>query len=427
MPDRPYFPREEYEQRWARVWKAMREKGYETLLVWSRGAGSYDRLGNGLWLTNFANSGTGQDWADDVQMGSWTFSAVLFRDGREPELHSAQPPQQTEYSQAVCGELIVHDPSLITGLPAYFRKHGIEGRVALVGDDVLPGLYDRRLRSLTPQIEWVTDEWFLLGPQTIKSRRELEAYRTAGDIVTTALTAGMDALIKGETSAVAASRAAAEIMRRGGCFSRIDMHHGPRVGQFILGDALHGYDERSPKKGDLARGWIQGPIYQGYWLDPGRTAVCGGQPTKEQRHILEGATTVRSAIIDAIRPGITARQLGVIGKKAALPFEDKEKGIKLNSGILGHQMGTFYGPHIIPSGDPDAPKDGQGAGTEQPSSELKRIYKEFEKIDEPYQPGMIIGIEAFMKHPGIGMSGLEDHVIVTETGSELLTRMPLYI
>lgn len=422
MTSSNYFPREEYEGRWKRVWDAMRAKGYDHLLVWSRGAGSYDRLGNGLWLTNFANNGTGQDWADDVQMGAWTFSAVLFRGGREPELHSAQPPEETEYAKVVCGELIVHEPSLITGLPEYFRKHGIEGRVAVVGDDVLPGLYDRRLRSLTPQIEWVTDEWFLLEPQRVKSKREQEAFRTAGDITTHALAAGMDALIAGETSAEAAARTAMEIMRRGGCFSRIDMHHGAHAGRYLLGDMLCGYDTSAPKKGDMVRGWIQGPIFQGYWLDPGRTAVCGGHPTREQRHILEGATEVCKAIIKAIRPGVTPRQLGVIGETVARRYAGD--GIDLNLGIFGHQMGTFYGPHIIPAGDPGALEDEE---KKQGASANEIMVREYEKIDEPYEPGMLIAVEAFMKQDGVGMSGLEDHVLITKDGCEQITNTPFYI
>src|SRR3546814_6672790 len=108
-----------------------------------------------------------------------------------------------------------------------------------------------------------------------------------------------------------------EIRRRGGCFTRIDMHHGPRTEQFLLGDMLTGYDMTAPKKGDMVRGWIQGPIFQGYWLDPGRTAVCGGKPTKEQRHILEGATDVCNSIIKVIRHGVTARQLGALGTTVA--------------------------------------------------------------------------------------------------------------
>lgn len=421
MAQTSYFPREEYEQRWSRVWAAMRAKGYETLLVWSRGATSYDRLGNGLWLANFANTGTGQDWADDVQMGSWTFNAVLFRDGKEPELHTAQPQSETEYDRAICGELFVHEPSVVTGLAEYFRKTGIQGRVAVVGDDVLPGLYDRKLRSLTPQVQWVTDEWFLLEPQRVKSAREQEAFRIAGDIATRALTAGMDALVKGDNSAVAAGRAASEIVSRGGCYTRIDMHHGAHARRYLLGDMLCGYDTTAPTTGDLVRGWIQGPIFQGYWLDPGRTAVCGGKPDPEQRHLLEGTTDVCLEIIKAIKPGVTARQLGIIGRKAALRYEKAD--VDVSSGIFGHQMGTFYGPDIIPDGDPG----NLSKQVAKQSESDARVLGEFANIDRPYEPGMLIAVEAFMRHKTAGLIGLEDHVIVTATGNEKIINSPYYI
>ena len=416
------FPRDEYEGRWTKVWKAMRAKGYDTLLVWSRGATSYDRLGNGWWLTNFANGGTGQDWADNVQMGSWTFNAVLFRDGKEPELHAAQPPSETEYDRAVCGELFIHEPSVVTGIAEHFRKNGIQGRVAVVGDDVLPGLYDRKLRSLTPQVEWVTDEWFLLEPQRVKSPREQETFRKAGDLATRGLTAGMDSLVRGDSSAVAAGLAASEIMSRGGCFTRIDMHHGAHARRYLLGDMLCGYDTATPAKGDLVRGWIQGPIFQGYWLDPGRTAVCGGKPDVNQRHLLEGTTEACDEIIKAIKPGVTPRQLGAIGRKVALRY--KTEDIDVTSGIFGHEMGTFYGPDIIPDGDPG---DLSKQVAEQSAKSEARMLGEFANIDRPYEPGMLIAVEAFMRHKTAGMIGLEDHVIVTASGYEKIINSPYYI
>ena len=35
-----YFPREEYEARWARTQESMREKGFQTAVIWGRTAGS---------------------------------------------------------------------------------------------------------------------------------------------------------------------------------------------------------------------------------------------------------------------------------------------------------------------------------------------------------------------------------------------------
>ena len=200
-----FFPAEEYQARWARVHEAMAARGYEHLLIWQRGAGTFDRVGDVWWLTNFVMNGTGQDPASEEIAAPYTFCAVLIRRGREPELHLGLPAEDLDVSRAVCGEVIAHPPNLMTGLAAYLSAQGIEGRVAVVGDDVLPGMYDRLLRRHTPQIEWHSDETLLLGPQSIKSVRELEVYRTAGDMVTRALTVACESLLTGHSSAEAAA------------------------------------------------------------------------------------------------------------------------------------------------------------------------------------------------------------------------------
>src|SRR5690606_26663314 len=110
----------------------------------------------------------------------YTFSAVLFRRGQDPEIHIGIAKAEIAVSRLVCGKLVSHEPNLMIGLADYLRKEGIEGRVAVVGEDVLPGLYDRQLRSRTPQIQWVPEEDLLVRPQSIKSAAELEVYRTAG-------------------------------------------------------------------------------------------------------------------------------------------------------------------------------------------------------------------------------------------------------
>ena len=143
---------------------------------------------------------------------------------------------------------------------------GIEGRVALVGDDILPGMYDRLLRRKTPQIEWHADETLLLGPQSIKSHRELEAYRTAADLVTRALNAASESLLTGHSSAEAAAQAAAILIRAGGGFHRIDIHHGSNTEHRVLSADFYGYHTVPPANGDLVRAWIFGPIFEGYWM-----------------------------------------------------------------------------------------------------------------------------------------------------------------
>lgn len=401
-----FFSPEEYRARWARVDQAMAAGGYNHLLIWQRGAGTFDRVGDVFWLTNFVMNGSGQDPASEEYGAPYTFSAVLIRRGREPELHVGLPTADLELTRVVCGTVVSHPENLMTGLAQYLRTQGIEGRVAVVGDDVLPGMYDRLLRLHTPQIEWHADETLLLGPQSVKSSRELEAYRTAGELVTRSLTSACEALLSGQSGAEAASQAAAILLRAGGGFHRIDIHHGPDTEHRVVSADLYGYHITPPAVGEVVRAWIFGPIFQGYWLDPGRSLICGNRPTHAQRALLEGAVEVVDALVAAMRPGVTPRQLGVLGEALA-----RKQGYfdhpQLKVPLLGHGLGTNFIPNLIPigGGDPD------------PTGVLR--------YDVPLEAGMVMAAEIFLTHPGVGTAGFEQNLIVTDTGTELLTRTPM--
>jgi len=401
-----FFATEEYHSRWERVNQAMAARGYDHLLIWQRGAGTFDRVGDVFWLTNFVMNGSGQDPASEEIAAPYTFSAVLMRRGREPELHVGLPAEDLDLSRVVCGEVISHPANLLTGLAAYLRAQGIEGRIALVGDDVLPGMYDRLLRRYTPQIEWHADETLLLGPQSIKSARELEAYRTAGDMVTRALTAACESLLTGHAGAEAAAAAAAILMRAGGGFHRIDIHHGVDTERRVISMDLYGYHSTPPAAGDVVRAWIMGPIFQGYWMDPGRSLICGNQPTSAQRALLEGAVEVVDALVAAMRPGTTPRQLGVLGGAIARKhgyFDNPQLKVPL----LGHGLSTNFIPYVIPIGEGEA----------DPVGALR--------YDVPLEAGMVMAAEIFLTHPGVGTAGFEQNLIVTSGAPELLTRTPM--
>jgi len=346
------FEPNEYRERWSRLWKAMQAKGYEWLLVWQRGAGTYDRVGDVFWLSHFVMNGSGQDPASEEIGAPYTFSALLMRRGGEPELHVGLPEQDLDLTDVVCGRVVSHTQNLSRGLAQHLAAAGVEGRVALVGDDVLPGMYDRQLRRETPQIEWCSEEAMLLEAQRIKSPRELEIFRLAGALVTEALTAVVETLRSGTSSAEAAAEAAAIIMRAGGGYLRIDIHHGAATNHTIVSQNLYGYDTAVPPTGDLARAWIFGPIFEGYWLDPGRTVTCGVAPTVPQRRLLEGAVEVVDGVVSRMKPGVTPRQLGLFGAEFARRhgyFDHPQLPLP----ILGHGLSTNLIPYVIPMGAGD--------------------------------------------------------------------------
>ena len=90
-----------------------------------------------------------------------------------------------------------------------------EGKVALVGSDFLPMKYWLQLEQQTPEVDWVPEDDLVREVRLIKSPRELELFREAGELVTRAHTALMEALIAGKTEGEAA------VERRDGDSSRV--------------------------------------------------------------------------------------------------------------------------------------------------------------------------------------------------------------
>lgn len=408
------FTRDEYQTRWTKVQAAMAAAGYENLLVWQRSAGTYDKVGDVYWLTNFQTYGTGQDPMSDEIGEPYTFSAVLIRKGHEPELHIGLSEADIDPPKLFHGKLVMHEPHMIIKLAEYLRAERIEGKVAVVGDDVLPGVFDRMLRRHTPQIEWVSEERLLVGPQLIKSRRELEAYRVAGSLVSDALKTAMEAMIAGERACEAAARAAAVIMRGGGGFHRISIAHGPAM-QNSLSKDFYGYNMSAPGRGDLVTVWIYGPIFAGYWLDPGRTGICGNRPTSEQKALVERCANYVDEMVKVVAPGITPRALGIrwaeIARKGGYFSNDESVGSShIELGVdhgFGHGLGTSFPEYVLPIGDAEIGPFG------------------YKRLKEPLKPGMVLAAEAFMSRPSLGAVGFERNFIVTDTGAEVLDKTPM--
>src|SRR4029078_6948011 len=100
-----------------------------------------------------------------------------------------------------------------------------------------------------------------------------------------------------------------------------------------------------------------------------------------------------------IKPGVAFRELAEVGERMIKEFSGGyEDPLADEWPILGDGVGLFW---------------------EQPwiSSDL---------LDgsELVEENMVLGIEAFLAHEGIGNTMIESNVIVTEHGSELLTPTP---
>lgn len=388
-----YFPIEEYEERWRRVYDEMRQRGYEAAVVWGRSGGGYERCGDVLYLANFYSQASGQGW-DTPVFNARSFSAVILQQGETPELQAdeAWPRKDLVSTDRIAWH---HDP--IKGVAQSLNQRGISGRVAFVGGQVLPVKYARQLESMTPRIEWKFEDELVLAVRRIKSRRELDCMRAAGEIMTRALTCYMQGLIACKPEAEAAAAAVSIVVAAGGAIHMAPCNHGDMI-QYWVRDPIVGHSQEAPHPGDLVRCWLYGPIREGYWLDPGRSAVAGGRPSAVQRELVETNVRVVQAIIDAIRPGKSFLEVAQLGEQLMAEAGGEKDQAAEKWPHFGHPIGLFIETPYI--------------GTTM-CSESDRFYA-----------NMVIGVEAFLSRGGVGSAGLEQNFIVCDDHNEPLDRTP---
>ena len=396
-----YFPQEEYEDRWLRVSDEMSRQGFDIALVWSRSAGTYEKFGDVFYLTHYYSNQSGQ--ADEDAWLGVGFAALVLEPGQTPELIADLtefPQEQVTTARVVRSD----EPNRVLLVTEAMRARGFtEGRVALVGDGFVPWRYARVLQEELPGIEWVPADELVEAVRRRKSPRELECFREGGEIVTAALTKQLEAAVRGGSQADIAAAGAHELLTRGGNFHMIPVASGSgRDLEAFTNEPLTGFDVRiDVRPGDLVRTWIYGPAWQGYWLDPGRTVVAGGQPSDAQRRWITAANDVVTKLIDEIRPGRSVREIAELGNRLRRETGTVDDATSETFPLLGHGNGLFW---------------------ERPT-----IWLDVEQNEErwTFWEGQTMGVETFLSHPDVGSVGMEQNIIVHERGNELLTPVPL--
>ena len=389
-----YFPIEEYEERWQRVHEEMKRRGYNAAVVWGRSGGGYERCGDVLYLSNFYSQASGQGW-DTPVFNARSFSAVILQQGEKPELQADEPWPRKDLVSTDRLEWH-HDP--IKGVADALKRRNIGGKVAFVGTEVLPMKYGRQLESYTPEISWHPEDDLVLSVRRLKSRRELDCMREAGEIMTRGLNRLIEGLVAGEAEASAAAAAAGKIIEAGGSIHMIPCSHGDMI-QYWVRNQLTGYSQDCPKRGDLVRGWIYGPIREGYWLDPGRTAVCGGRPNSEQKALIETNARIIETLMDAVRPGVRVMDVARLGEQLMQETGGEKDQAAEKWPHFGHSIGIFF----------ETPYIGTTMCTE----------------DDLFGASTVIGVEAFVAKGGVGSAGFEQNFIVHEDHNEVLTKTPM--
>jgi Xaa-Pro aminopeptidase len=133
-----------------------------------------------------------------------------------------------------------------------------------------------------------------------------------------------------------------------------------------------------------------GCVYQGYCSDLTRTLVVG-KPDAKQLEIYNTVLKAQLAALEALRPGLTGKEVDTIAREII-----KEAGYDRN---FGHSLG-------------------HGVGLEIHEEPRLSQYNE-----EPLAPGVVVTVEPGIYLPGWGGVRIEDLVVVTDEGCDILTNM----
>ena len=388
-----YFPLDEYHARWTRVRQEITRRGYDIALIWGKTGFVYERAMDVIYLANYHST---QEQEPDTRL--WqarSFSALLFVGDETPELHIDEPDPRLDI---IATDRVVPHLDVISGVAEALKARKIEGEVAFVGSDFLPVKYARQLEASTPGIDYVPEDDLVRRARRVKSPREHDCFREGGAIASRAVGRLMEELILGKTEAEAAAAAAYEVVRAGGTYHAIPCCHGPYTKDFVV-EPLTGYSLEAPKPGDIVRGWVFGPIFQGYWLDPGRTAVCGGQPAPEQRRLIEDCAGIVEGVMAAVRAGVKVKEVARLGDR----LQDAAGGVSGQGG----EMWPYYG-------------HGNGGMWEPPL-----IHVDLCEDDEVFEEGVVASAETFLYREGVGGAGFEQNYIVGKDGVEVITTAPM--
>lgn len=357
----------ELSERRARLWRAAEERGCDLLLVY----GGPQHMEPFRYLTNFVPV-LGDTWAVMTDAEAMTCVLNFHWELREAEQRSGIGDWHGHFDPVPFLAEVVHGAR-----PA---------RIGVVGMHRIPWVALDAVRAAAPVAELVDVGGALDGMRRIKSPLEIRLLRESAAIAAEAIEEVRSGLEPGLTESELTERILSVFNRRGaGSAFRPGVQAGIDEDSAVIARATRA---RPIETGDTVMMDI-GAEYQGYMSDVARTFVLG-EPSELQRRVWRAVQAAYDAVMSTAKPGVPCNELHRVAQAAI-----EDAGFRLVHRI-GHGVGL-------------------GTSFEWPSLDTE---------DALLEPGMTFCVEPGIYEPGAGAMKIEDMVVVTENGCELLSPAP---
>lgn len=289
-----------------------------------------------------------------------------------------------------------------------------EGKLGLESGVVGGGFgFLSAMQQMMPKVEVVSAGPILNNAEEIKHDEEVKVVRQSAAISAKAMKAVMDAAKPGMRECELCAIWMREVLSESGGYDR-DLGYGDVQAGRNAAVYAWGVDAEGKLLRDGESFWCDlGFSYKGVPAEIARTKILGKPRRKETIEIHKALHKAHRAGIKALKPGVSSRKIGAILHKSI-----DDSGFsrwKIRGSSMGHGAGPAYQPPII--GD---------------------ITFDFEKMQEAeyidandrvLKKNMIIhtepGIAAF-NDVDVGGVRVEDVILITDTGSEVLTNLEYY-
>ena len=290
-----------------------------------------------------------------------------------------------QVSEAFALEVVTDD--LFEAVAAALADGG--GRLGFLEKNLTVAEHARLRELLGEPWELVPSGEILAGLRTVKDAGEIARIRAATELADEALSVVLEAGLAGRSESEIAFELELQMRRRGA--------EGPSFPPIVAAGAhaalphARPRDQKIPADVLVTIDW--GALHEGYCSDCTRTYASAEGISARAREIYELVRSVQQRAADAVRAGLSGRELDAI---ARTQIEQAGHGQHFGHG-LGHGVGmeVHEGPRLSRT----AP-------------------------DEPLVAGNVVTVEPGVYVPGELGVRIEDLLVVGEHGSDVLTAMP---